>query len=142
MSRTANPEPRLERRSIMAKEKKDDHDKDHDKDHDRHHKCKHRDHDHDHDHDHKRKHKDCHEEEHVRELGKRIKKVGEMMEKMGRGEHMHELHHIVCEPGWTKKAELGFVCAILEHMHADLCSVERLQCELVEACWKVGHKCK
>lgn len=121
--------------------KHDDHDHDrckhHDHDHDH---CKHHDHDHckhDHDHDHCK-----HHDSHHRELEKTIKALIELLEHVGRGKQLHELLCIIREPGWTTKAELAFVFAILEHINKDLRALECLQAELVEASWKVGRKCR
>jgi hypothetical protein len=97
----------------------------------------------DHGHDH-HKDKSCHHRppHHIHELENKIRHLLDALAHLGRGTHLKELLRIVRWPGWTTPAELAYVHAILEHIGADVRALERLQCDLVEASWKVSCKKK
>jgi hypothetical protein len=112
------------------------------------------DHDHDHKHDHKHDHDDwkdryekekCYEEyrlHHIYKLEKTIKELADSLARLGRGAHLHDLLRIIHKPGWTTKAELAFVNAILEHIGVQVRALDHLQHDLVEAARKVTYEYK
>lgn len=114
------------------------------------------DHDHDHGHGHHYEHDDWkeryekekrHEEyklHHIYKLEKTIKKLADALADLGRGAHLHELLGIIHKPGWTTKAELAFVNAILDQIGVQIRALDRLQDDLVDASRKVtyGYKDK
>lgn len=79
---------------------------------------------------------------HIHELEKTIKTLADSLADLGRGSHLHELLRIIRWPGWTSRAELAFVNAILDHISVEVRTLERLQADLVEASRKVCHKHK
>lgn len=83
-----------------------------------------------------------HTSHHIHELEKTIKTLADSLSDLGRGAHLHELLRIIHWPGWTSKAELAFVNAILDHISVEVRTLERLQADLVEASRKVCHKHK
>lgn len=83
-----------------------------------------------------------HASHHIHELEKTIKTLADSLSDLGRGAHLHELLRIIHWPGWTSKAELAFVNAILDHISVEVRTLERLQADLVEASRKVCHKHK
>lgn len=91
-----------------------------------------------------RKDKDCHGRppHHVHDLENKIRHLLDSLAHVGRGTHLKELLRIVRWPGWTTPAELAYVHAILEHLGAQVHTLERLQDNLVEASWKVSCKKK
>jgi hypothetical protein len=52
------------------------------------------------------------------------------------------LLRIIHKPGWTTKAELAFVNAILEHIGVQVRALDHLQHDLVEAARKVTYEYK
>ena len=91
-----------------------------------------------------RKDKECHGRppHHIHELENKIRHLLDSLAHIGRGSHLKELLRIVKWPGWTSPAELAYVHAILEHLGAQVHTLERLQDDLVEASWKVSCKKK
>ena len=85
-----------------------------------------------------KEHHKCHyHQHHIHELEKKLKKLAEKIDDLGRGAHLRELQRIVDCKGWVSPAELVFVNNILEHIFGELCTVERLQVDLAKAARKV-----
>jgi hypothetical protein len=76
----------------------------------------------------------------IKELEKTIRALADALAGLGRGGHLQELLDIIHKPGWTTKAELAFVNAILDHISVDVRALDRLQADLVEASRKVAKK--
>ncbi|WP_426210898.1 hypothetical protein [Massilia sp. TWP1-3-3] len=83
--------------------------------------------------DHKCHHRPPH---HIHELENKIRHLLDALAHLGRGSNLQELLRIIRWPGWTTPAELAFVHAILEHIGAQVHTLERRQDDLVEASWR------
>jgi len=74
----------------------------------------------------------------IQRLEKQITDVSDALAHLGTKEDFLHLIRIIHRPGWTTPAELAFLRASLEAMHAQARAMQAFRAELVRASEQVG----